>query len=89
MKANPAYVEEKGRKRDEMKDPYWIHDSSLQEGARDYLSEDEIKFWNEFIPQYLKPLESNKEQEKQVSMKNNFYKTSYYSTIPGVINLKF
>uniref|UniRef100_K1Q406 chitin synthase n=1 Tax=Magallana gigas TaxID=29159 RepID=K1Q406_MAGGI len=64
-RSNPAYVEEKGRKRDEMKDPYWIHDSSLQEGARDYLSEDEIKFWNEFIPQYLKPLESNKEQEKQ------------------------
>lgn len=88
MKANPAYVEEKGRKRDEMKDPYWIHDSSLQEGARDYLSEDEIKFWNEFIPQYLKPLESNKEQEKQVSMKNK-KQTSYYSTIPGVINLRF
>lgn len=77
MKANPAYVEEKSRKRDEMTDPYWIQDSSLLDGAMDRLSDDEIKFWKEFIPQYLKPLEANKEQEKQVSMTCNYKHTSH------------
>jgi hypothetical protein len=39
----------------------------LKEGAIDFLSEDEIVFWQEFIPQYLKPIEGDKEHEKQVS----------------------
>ncbi|XP_061164529.1 chitin synthase chs-2-like [Saccostrea echinata] len=65
-RTNPAFVEEKDKKRDELKDPYWIHDASLKEGATCFLSQEEIQFWKEFIPQYLKPLEGNKEHEKQV-----------------------
>ena len=67
LKANPAFVEEKPEKRDELQDPYWIHDDDLKDGAIDFLSKDEIQFWKEFIPQYLQPLEGNKEKEKQVS----------------------
>lgn len=67
-KVNPAFLEQKMQRRDELKDPFWIHDKDLKDGAKDFLSGDEIQFWKEFIPKYLKPLEANKEDEKRVSV---------------------
>ena len=55
----PKEKETKPRlQRDEMVNPYWLERTDhVKNGPRMKLSEDEIKFWNEMIEIYLKPLE--------------------------------
>ncbi|VDI58932.1 chitin synthase [Mytilus galloprovincialis] len=64
---NPIYKEEKQKKRDELKDPYWVHDDQLRKGKIDVLDKGEVDFWQTFIKRYLFPIESNKEHEKKVA----------------------
>lgn len=44
----------------------WMDDSDLKKGSVALLDHDEKLFWEEFIPKYLKPLDTDKEHEKQV-----------------------
>lgn len=44
----------------------WMDDSDLKKGSVAVLDNDEKLFWEEFIPKYLKPLDTDKEHEKQV-----------------------
>lgn len=44
----------------------WMDDSDLKKGSVAVLDNDEKLFWEEFIPKYLKPLNTDKEHEKQV-----------------------
>lgn len=54
--------------RDELKNPYWIEQSSLRNGTKEYLSEEEITFWKDLIEKYLSPIESNEEHKKRVNV---------------------
>ena len=47
--------------------PQWVKDDELGTGPRDFLNEKEIKFWQELIEQYLKPLPKDPEAEKRVT----------------------
>lgn len=44
----------------------WMDDSDLKRGSVAVLDNEEKLFWEEFIPKYLKPLDTDKEHEKQV-----------------------
>ena len=65
--STPKEKETKPRlQRDEMVNPYWLERTDhVKNGPRMKLSEDEIKFWNEMIEIYLKPLEKDVKKEKQ------------------------
>ncbi|KAJ8320604.1 hypothetical protein KUTeg_002191 [Tegillarca granosa] len=65
-RANPLFQEEKQKKRDELKDPYWIHDEDIKSGATVYLPNDEVDFWNQFIGDYLFPIVEDKKQKKEI-----------------------
>ena len=65
--SKPKEKEAKPRlQRDEMVNPYWLERTDhVKNGPRMKLSEEEIKFWNEMIETYLKPLEKDVKKEKQ------------------------
>ncbi|KAK3082737.1 hypothetical protein FSP39_003848 [Pinctada imbricata] len=63
---NPAYQEERQEKVNELENPHWIRDVDLRGGAKEYLPQEEIEFWKEFIKSYLFPLDSDKDHEKKV-----------------------
>lgn len=44
----------------------WMDDNDLKKGTVGVLENDEKLFWEEFIPKYLKPLDTDKEHEKKV-----------------------
>ena len=64
-----------GRKRDDMKNPYWLEDNEenrrkcplLLKGTRQLIPPHEIKFWKDFIEKYLAPLYEDKEEKKRIS----------------------
>lgn len=51
----------------------WMDDSDLKKGSVAVLDNDEKLFWEEFIPKYLKPLDTDKEHEKQVFVGGFFF----------------
>lgn len=53
--------------RDELIDPYWIHDSALGEGKVKHLENSEISFWRQLQEKYLTPLLNDPEEQKRVS----------------------
>lgn len=44
----------------------WMDDNDLKRGSVAVLDNEEKLFWEEFIPKYLKPLDTDKEHEEQV-----------------------
>ena len=50
-----------------MVNPKWIEDEILKDCPRKKIPKKEIKFWDDMIEKYLKPLDKNPEKEKQVS----------------------
>ena len=42
-----------------------IEEEELGNGEVKFLKQKEIRFWQELIPKYLKPLDKDKEKEKQ------------------------
>lgn len=62
---NPLFNEEE-LKHEQMSSKSWMDDSDLKKGTVAVLDNDEKLFWEEFIPKYLKPLDTNKEHENQV-----------------------
>lgn len=44
-----------------MQDPYWAEE--LKKGKLEFLSSKEIKFWDDLIEKYLKPLIEDKTQK--------------------------
>ena len=63
---NPLFDEEQESHRPETNNSSWMDDEDLMNGKVGLLGSEESIFWKEFIPKYLKPLESDKEHEKQV-----------------------
>lgn len=63
---NPVFHDEIKPENDEHAS--WINDEDLKNGAIDLLQNEEIEFWQEFIEKYLKPLNHDKEHQKQVSI---------------------
>lgn len=47
--------------------PDWLLDPDLKNGDRDTLTMAEMKFWNDMIDKYLKPLELSEEDKKEVA----------------------
>lgn len=71
-----AVVELKpGKKRDDMKNPYWLENNEenrqkcplLMKAKRQVISQHEINFWEDFIAKYLAPLYEDKEEKKRIS----------------------
>ncbi|CAC5366538.1 unnamed protein product [Mytilus coruscus] len=46
--------------------PYWIHDADIGHGKIRYINKEEKHFWKELIRQYLYPLQSDAQQQKQM-----------------------
>lgn len=66
-KANPMYEEEKQTPRDPMLNPYWCEeDNEMRLLAREEIDSDETQFWRELIEEYLKPIDSDREKEKEI-----------------------
>lgn len=47
--------------------PDWLLDPDLKNGDRDTLTMAEMKFWNDMIDKYLKPLELSEAEKKEVA----------------------
>ncbi|XP_053386699.1 chitin synthase chs-2-like [Mercenaria mercenaria] len=66
-RTNPMFQEEKQRPRDRMRDPYWMkEDTEVRNLKTDYISADETQFWQELIGEYLKPIDADKNKEKEI-----------------------
>ncbi|XP_048773867.2 chitin synthase chs-1-like isoform X2 [Ostrea edulis] len=63
-RSNPVFHDEIKPENDEHAS--WINDEDLKNGAIDLLQNEEIEFWQEFIEKYLKPLNHDKEHQKQM-----------------------
>ncbi|KAL3854410.1 hypothetical protein ACJMK2_013680 [Sinanodonta woodiana] len=66
IKNNPMYEEPEVKKRDDLKDPFWLDDSVFRRGDTDHLPEKEVEFWNELIEEYLHPLDEDKKQKDAI-----------------------
>lgn len=64
---NPMYQPPVVPKRDDLRNPYWIMDKTLKDGAIDSMGKDESDFWRNFIDKYLYPLEKDAEKEKVIA----------------------
>ena len=63
---NSTNQDEKGEKPDDPENPDWLRCKDIGFGNKERLTQDENTFWNDFIEKYLKPLEGNEKQEKEV-----------------------
>jgi len=78
-------VEDVKPKRDGMKNPYWIENNKENEEKCPLLAKakevkidpTEVKFWNDMIEQYLKPLYEDKDAKKKVKDGLKELKNSY------------
>ncbi|XP_060063085.1 chitin synthase chs-2-like [Ylistrum balloti] len=61
---NPLFEQAVVPKRNDLKNPYWITDKFLKEGAIDRMGQTETEFWKDFIEKYLFPLEKDAKKEK-------------------------
>ncbi|KAK3593492.1 hypothetical protein CHS0354_037014 [Potamilus streckersoni] len=66
IKNNPMYEEPEVKKRDDLKNPYWLDDGVFRRGDTEHLPEKEIEFWNELIEEYLHPLDEDKKQKDAI-----------------------
>lgn len=53
--------------RDELRDPFWLHDRCARGCTIEYLDEEETSFWIELIDTYLYPLEKSAEDQKRIA----------------------
>lgn len=72
--------------RDELVNPKWVEDKGLGKGEIMKPFDDECEFWKSFLARYLKPLESDKQKEKEDSQKLIELRNSVCFGV-GMINL--
>ncbi|OWR41051.1 chitin synthase [Danaus plexippus plexippus] len=53
--------------RDDLINPYWIEDPTLQKGEVDFLTTAETEFWKDLIDVYLRPIDENKEEKERIA----------------------
>nr|QIJ96688.1 chitin synthase B [Glyphodes pyloalis] len=52
--------------RDDLINPFWIEDPSIQKGEVDFLTTAETNFWKDMIDTYLRPIDENKEKQERI-----------------------
>ncbi|CAC5365574.1 CHS1 [Mytilus coruscus] len=66
--SNPLFTrqEQREKPRDELVCPFWIEDPDVRYGDIEYMTTNEVNFWEKFIEKYLKPLDMSNEVKKKI-----------------------
>ena len=57
------FTGEPKEKRDQLKNPLWIEDKAIRKGKVEYLSPNEVQFWQDLLAKYLFPIDEDKAEK--------------------------
>lgn len=67
MLTNEFFFIAKKEERNNLINPYWVEDKSLNRGRVDYITGTETKFWQDLIDKYLYPIDEDKAEQARIA----------------------